>query len=396
MLLCRSKTDNELVAIKGVSTQSKNESATAAREIAILAELKHPCIIKLMHGYEPASPTAKGRYMALSYVSGPDLGAVLEAGGALNLHVARMVARDLISAVAYCHVRGVMHRDIKPDNVMLTTSAPEGLRAWQHEDVLWDDDRPLPPGQFGADPFRAILVDFGFARATAREDYEDDRAVSGPEAAGRPQATLQRAASQTLFTSRTVFRAKSALGTQHFLAPEIALTARRRNSQEDNSLTDVVSSYALISDAYSIGATLSEVTTGVPPGSDNEEYVDANRPKVPAQKKERQKSHLSHFPKIMRNFGRAVPLHKSSSLQPPPPQLLEEPRRVQLRYARELPNEVDDLIEAMLEPDMNLRMSVREAQDHRWIGGYESLEHGDIASSEDDPMLFLENKDAFL
>ena len=104
VLLCRSRVTRDLVAVKGVSIESEAEGATAAREMAILSELSHPNIIRLLHGYEPAGPDAKGRYMALGYVDGPDLGDVLEHGGALSLGVARLVARDLISAVAYCHV----------------------------------------------------------------------------------------------------------------------------------------------------------------------------------------------------------------------------------------------------------------------------------------------------
>lgn len=395
VLLCRGRESGELVAVKGVSIESETEGATAAREMAILSELRHPNVIRMLHGYEPASPGARGRYMALSYVEGPDLGDVLEHGGALSLGVAQLVARDLISAVAYCHVRGVMHRDIKPDNIMLT-----GLRvgrAWKSEDYIWDDE-PFT----GCKP-KAILVDFGFARATSREDYEDDepaKAKGGlsPKTGSlssslppRPQAGkgLSRA------KSRVMFRAKSALGTQHFLAPEIASNARRRDSKlGDEALTAVVSSYGLISDAYAIGATISEIVTGVPPGSDNEAYVAANRREAvdePPSRSEsvmtrRRSSLLSPLTMIKQRMGRRHSM----------PEPVKEPRKISLRYTAELPDEVDDLIEAMKEEDVNIRMSVREAQDHKWIGGYDKLEHGDVPSQPDDPMVYLGNKDAFI
>ena len=63
----------DYVAIKGVSILTANEGATAAREIAILSELSHPNIIKLLDAYDPASAEAKGRYMVMSYIDGPDV-----------------------------------------------------------------------------------------------------------------------------------------------------------------------------------------------------------------------------------------------------------------------------------------------------------------------------------
>ena len=91
----------DYVAIKGVSIENEQEVRTAAREIAILEELNHPNIIQLLKGYEPASPDALGRYLALSFVEGKELGDILEERGALPLSLARLVARHLISAVAY-------------------------------------------------------------------------------------------------------------------------------------------------------------------------------------------------------------------------------------------------------------------------------------------------------
>ena len=104
--------------------------------------------------------------MALSFINGPDLGALLEERGALGLPLAQLIARDLISAVSYMHVRGVMHRDIKPDNIMLE-GCKEEKQQWIHDDSMWENKK-IKPGRF-----KAVLVDFGFARATSAIDYQD-------------------------------------------------------------------------------------------------------------------------------------------------------------------------------------------------------------------------------
>ena len=48
--------------------------------------------------------------MVMSLADGPDLQELVDEGGALSLSLCRLAARHLISAVAYLHARGVIHR----------------------------------------------------------------------------------------------------------------------------------------------------------------------------------------------------------------------------------------------------------------------------------------------
>jgi serine/threonine-protein kinase len=86
------------------------------REIAIAAQLHHPHILPL---YE--SGEADGfLYYVMPYQKGQSLRERLSRGGELPISEAVRLLRDVVDALAYAHGEGVVHRDIKPDNVMLS------------------------------------------------------------------------------------------------------------------------------------------------------------------------------------------------------------------------------------------------------------------------------------
>mmetsp|Transcript_1329 Transcript_1329/g.2608 ORF Transcript_1329/g.2608 Transcript_1329/m.2608 type:complete len:438 (-) Transcript_1329:58-1371(-) len=378
--------EEEFVAIKGVSIKTDKEGRTAAREIAILQEMNHPNIIRLLRNYEPASSTARGRYLALSFVQGKDVGELLEERGALAVALAQLIARHLISAVAYLHVRGVMHRDIKPDNIM--------VKGWA-DDFMWADEETIQEA-VDSGKFSAILVDFGFARATRKEDYvateREDIGTSNLSSIpamnknsiiGSSNSNISRGSrlQNSMRASRRVFRTMSAVGTEHFAAPEIMATIRRQ-SGSTACLTECVSSYALISDAYAVGATVSEMLTGVPPGEEVESYVKANR-------KEEKEEEL-----IMKPTKSFCPCFSTDAVvqQPKPPLTTD----ICLRYTHELPNAAHDLVVKMMQENAEKRLSVRDAQEHEWVGGYDSLPHGDYPAHTNDPIVFVKNEAAFV
>jgi serine/threonine protein kinase len=88
------------------------------REIGIAARLRHPNIVPL---YD--SGDADGvLYFVMPYEEGPSLGARLR-DGPLPVGECVSVLRDVARALAYAHEHGVVHRDVKPDNVMLSGGA---------------------------------------------------------------------------------------------------------------------------------------------------------------------------------------------------------------------------------------------------------------------------------
>src|SRR3954464_367123 len=86
------------------------------REIEIAAQLHPPHIVPLY-----ASGAADGSlYYVMPYEAGLSLRQRLARDGPLPLEDAVLVLRDVCDALAHAHERGIIHRDIKPDNVLLS------------------------------------------------------------------------------------------------------------------------------------------------------------------------------------------------------------------------------------------------------------------------------------
>jgi tRNA A-37 threonylcarbamoyl transferase component Bud32/tetratricopeptide (TPR) repeat protein len=89
--------------------------ARFVREIEIAAGLQHPHILPLLDSGE-----ADGlAYYVMPYVEGESLRERVQREGALPPAEAVALVREVADALAYAHRRGVVHRDVKPDNVML-------------------------------------------------------------------------------------------------------------------------------------------------------------------------------------------------------------------------------------------------------------------------------------
>jgi TolB-like protein/Flp pilus assembly protein TadD/tRNA A-37 threonylcarbamoyl transferase component Bud32 len=86
------------------------------REIEVAANLQHPHILPLFDSGEAGGFL----FYVMPYVEGESLRARLERGGELPVAEAARILRDVADALAYAHQQGVVHRDIKPDNVLLS------------------------------------------------------------------------------------------------------------------------------------------------------------------------------------------------------------------------------------------------------------------------------------
>jgi eukaryotic-like serine/threonine-protein kinase len=85
------------------------------REIEIAASLRHPHILPLFD-----SGDSNGLlYYVMPYVEGETLRQRLDRDGAIPVYEALRLAREVADALTHAHAHGVVHRDIKPDNIMI-------------------------------------------------------------------------------------------------------------------------------------------------------------------------------------------------------------------------------------------------------------------------------------
>lgn len=129
---------NRPVALKVISQQFATDSSAVARflrEADVLSRLDSPHIITIYDAGEAhGSP-----YIASQFVPGGDLGSLIRQRGALPSDLAVRICSQIADALSDAHAAGIVHRDVKPSNVLLR-----------------DPDSPEP---------HAYLCDFGIAQS---------------------------------------------------------------------------------------------------------------------------------------------------------------------------------------------------------------------------------------
>jgi len=130
-----------------VDPGDRDYAARFQREAKILAGLSHPNIVTC---YSAGITTDGKPYLAMEFIDGPNLRQWLDKCGPVAPRLALEILRDLAEALRHGYRSKIIHRDVKPENVLLTrkVSAPVGV----------------------AFPYEVKLADLGLARSVMRDD----------------------------------------------------------------------------------------------------------------------------------------------------------------------------------------------------------------------------------
>ncbi|KAJ5475156.1 hypothetical protein N7539_008222 [Penicillium diatomitis] len=175
-------------------------------EMKIMRDLKHPNIVQYIDYHEHD----RWIYIIMEYVPGGELSTYLSSHGKIAEDMVRTIARQLLRALHYLHKRRITHRDIKPDNILVSS----------------------------LDPLKVKLSDFGLSKVTQEETF-----------------------------------LKTFCGTLLYCAPEVYPdyeTYRRGEFRKRRRLGDPppkTSPYSQSVDMWSLGAVLYHILCGVPPYS---------------------------------------------------------------------------------------------------------------------------------
>ncbi len=126
VFLGRHRTLGSAVAIKVLHALIGEEGADLVRfqrEATLAANLSHPNIVPVFE-FELASDLA---YLVMPFVEGQTLAAHLRERGRLDYHEVRELLAQVAAALGFAHQRGIVHRDVKPSNILLESATGRWL-----------------------------------------------------------------------------------------------------------------------------------------------------------------------------------------------------------------------------------------------------------------------------
>src|SRR5215210_1115826 len=175
------------------------------REARAVAQLSHPNVVTVIDRGEDGGR----QYIVFEYVDGESLKALVERKGALPVRRALDLGIQMARALAYAHERGIVHRDVKPQNVLLNGSG------------------------------KAKVTDFGIARSVTAAGVTQTGTVMGTSAYIAPeQASGERVGPETDVYSLGVVLYELLVGEPPFAGDNFVAVAMRHVTEPVPSLLE--------------------------------------------------------------------------------------------------------------------------------------------------------------
>ncbi|CAA6664819.1 unnamed protein product [Spirodela intermedia] len=214
VFLAKKRTTGDLFAIKVLRKADmirKNAVESILAERDILISVQNPFVVRFFYSFT----SRENLYLVMEYLNGGDLYSLLRNLGCLDEDVARIYIAEVVLALEYLHSLHVVHRDLKPDNLLIA-----------HDGHI-------------------KLTDFGLSKVGLINSTDD---LSGPTVSDillcedEPQLSVSE-------DQKERRKKRSAVGTPDYLAPEILLGTGHGAS----------------ADWWSVGVILFELIVGIPP-----------------------------------------------------------------------------------------------------------------------------------
>ncbi len=167
------------VAVKLLHSHLRDSIEVAARfatEARAVAKLRHPNIVEV---FDVSGDEDQEQFLVVELIRGPSLRKLLAEHGALPPEIGVAIALDVLSALTSAHESGVVHRDVKPENVLLEhREAPRVEPGAPPKDLSGD----LPGSRV-----RVKLTDFGIAKLLDAQGVTSTGQVLGSPAHMAPE-----------------------------------------------------------------------------------------------------------------------------------------------------------------------------------------------------------------
>jgi serine/threonine protein kinase len=161
--LARDQLLGRQVAVKLFNSAGIGNAGRQETEIGVLGSLNHHGLVNLFDaGLDEPVPGQTRRYLVMEFVRGMDLSTRMKLGAISPRHIAE-IAFDIAEALEYVHANGVIHRDVKPSNILLVDYGNGAPRA------------------------RAKLSDFGIALGEDSERLTREGSTTGTAAYLSPE-----------------------------------------------------------------------------------------------------------------------------------------------------------------------------------------------------------------